>query len=75
MKFSNNLISQKVPITVHWRKLDGRLPDRAYEERGSLTITNVRRDDSGVYVCQGQSGSEVVEREVTIVVGSKCFTW
>lgn len=60
---------------MHWHKQDGRLPDRAYEERGSLTITNVQYEDSGVYICQGQSGNEVVERHVTITVGSKLLVY
>lgn len=56
---------------MHWRKQDGRLPERAYVERGTLTITNIQKGDSGVYVCQAQSEDDVVEQHVTITVGGK----
>lgn len=59
----------QIPITVEWRKEEGPLPNRAYQERGTLTITNIQRGDSGVYVCSGRSDEEVVEQKVTITVG------
>lgn len=63
-----------MPITVRWQKEHGRLPERAYEDSGTLTIRNVQYDDSGIYVCQAQSGHEVVEQKVTVTVGSKYNT-
>lgn len=60
---------------MHWRKQGGHLPDRASVEHGSLTITNVQYDDSGVYVCQGQSGNDVDEKHVTVTVGSKYINY
>lgn len=62
----------QIPITVRWLKEEGRLPDRALEEgQGTLIITNIQYDDSGVYVCQAQSGGEVAEEKVTVTVGGK----
>lgn len=65
----------QIPITVHWLKQDGRLPERAYVERGTLTITNIQKGDSGVYVCRAESDDDVVEQHVTITVGgmNQCF--
>ncbi|XP_055304959.1 basement membrane-specific heparan sulfate proteoglycan core protein isoform X6 [Sitodiplosis mosellana] len=59
---------QRVPITVVWKKADGSLPERSYQEHGVLTITNVQHVDSGVYVCQAQT-DERFEQRVTITVG------
>lgn len=64
--------SVQIPITVRWIRQEGRLPDRAYEEeQGILIITNIQYDDSGIYVCQAQSGGEVAEEQVTVTVGGK----
>lgn len=52
-------------------KQDGTLTNRAYEEQGVLIITNIQYDDSGVYVCRGQSGGEIAEEKVTVTVGGK----
>lgn len=56
---------------MHWRKQDGRLPERAYVEHGTLTISNIQKGDSGVYVCRAESDEDVVEQHVTITVGGK----
>ncbi|KAJ6634940.1 Basement membrane-specific heparan sulfate proteoglycan core protein, partial [Pseudolycoriella hygida] len=64
-------IIKKIPITVRWLKKDGRrLPDRAYEEAGTLVIANVQYDDSGVYTCRANVGDEVAEEDVTVTVGN-----
>ncbi|XP_037037177.1 basement membrane-specific heparan sulfate proteoglycan core protein isoform X11 [Bradysia coprophila] len=62
-------IVKKIPITVRWIKKEGRLPDRAYEDHGTLVITNVQYDDSGVYTCRANVGDEVAEEDVTVTVG------
>lgn len=61
----------QIPITVHWLKQDGRLPERAYVDHGTLTITNIQKGDSGVYVCRAENEDDVVEQHVTIAVGGK----
>lgn len=53
-----------------WRKADGILPERSYQEQGILTITNVQHSDSGVYICQAES-EEHYEQRVTVSVGRK----
>lgn len=64
-------IIKKIPITVRWVKKDGRLPERAYEDRGTLVIANVQYDDSGIYTCRANVGDEVAEEDVTVTVGGK----
>lgn len=64
-------IIKKIPITVRWHKKDGRLPERAYEDRGTLVIANVQFDDSGIYTCRANVGDEVAEEDVTVTVGGK----
>lgn len=36
-----------------------------------LIIANSQIDDSGIYVCQGQSGDDTVEERISIVIGGK----
>ena len=36
-----------------------------------MFIQDAQRDDSGVYICQAQVGSEVVRDNVTLTVGGK----
>ncbi|XP_055694217.1 basement membrane-specific heparan sulfate proteoglycan core protein isoform X2 [Lutzomyia longipalpis] len=61
-------VISNLPIVVRWFKLDGRLSERAHTDRGTLVITNTQVDDSGVYVCRGEKGEEVVEQRVSITV-------
>lgn len=44
------------------------MPDRAYIESGTLTITNVQISDSGIYVCQAGSGPDSANQRVTVTV-------
>lgn len=62
-------VIKKIPITVRWVKKEGRLPDRAYEDHGTLVIANVQYDDSGIYTCRAHVGDEVAEEDVTVTVG------
>lgn len=64
-------IISNAPLTTRWFKLHGHFSNRVYENRGMLVITNTQIDDSGVYVCQGQSGNEVVEERVSINIGGE----
>ncbi|KAL1394552.1 hypothetical protein pipiens_011875 [Culex pipiens pipiens] len=61
-------IVSKHPIDVRWDRIGGRLPDRAYIESGTLTITNVQISDSGIYVCQAGSGPDTANQRVTVTV-------
>lgn len=66
-----NLLYSQAPVSIRWYKLEGRLSDRTYVESGTLYIRDAQIDDSGVYVCQGQSGTEIVRENVTLTVGGK----
>ncbi|XP_035902063.1 basement membrane-specific heparan sulfate proteoglycan core protein isoform X6 [Anopheles stephensi] len=58
----------KNPIDVQWTRMNGRLPERAYIDRGTLVITNIQITDGGSYVCKAGSGTEVVYSQITINV-------
>lgn len=47
------------------------MPVRSRVDQGVLYIQNVQTDDSGVYICQAQVGSEIVRDNVTLTVGGK----
>jgi len=47
------------------------MSDRAYIDSGILYIQDAQVDDSGVYICQAQIGSEIVRDNVTLTVGGK----
>jgi hypothetical protein len=40
-------------------------------DRGTLLIRDAQVDDSGVYICQANYGSEIVRDNVTLTVGCK----
>lgn len=61
----------KAPVTIRWYKYDGTFSDRVSVDRETLFIQDAQVDDSGVYICQAQSGSEVVRDNVTLTVGGK----
>ncbi|XP_053672067.1 basement membrane-specific heparan sulfate proteoglycan core protein [Anopheles nili] len=61
-------VVSKIPIDVQWTRVNGRLPERAYTDRGTLIITNVQITDGGSYVCKAGSGADLVRKEVTISV-------
>ncbi|XP_055635671.1 basement membrane-specific heparan sulfate proteoglycan core protein isoform X6 [Toxorhynchites rutilus septentrionalis] len=61
-------IVSKQPIEVHWDRVGGRLPDRAYIESGTLYITNVQISDSGIYECKASSGPDTAYQQVTVTV-------
>lgn len=64
-------IITNTPLSTRWFKLQGQFSDRVYESRGVLIITNSQIDDSGIYVCQGQSGPDTVEERISINIGGK----
>lgn len=68
---SGSYIIDQRPIPISWFKLNGTLSNRAYVDNGVLYIYNAQIDDSGIYICQGRSGSEVVNENVTLNVGGK----
>lgn len=47
------------------------MSERATIDSGTLYIQEAQVDDSGVYICQAQSGSEIVRGNVTLTVGGK----
>jgi len=59
----------QAPVTIRWYKYDGAFSDRAYTDRGTLYIQDAQVDDSGIYICQAQSGTEIVRDNVTLTVG------
>lgn len=61
----------KLPIIVRWSKENGKLPEKAVEDHGTLFITNAQYADSGVYICQAHDGRDIVKDKVTVAVGSK----
>ncbi|XP_058175045.1 basement membrane-specific heparan sulfate proteoglycan core protein [Anopheles ziemanni] len=67
---AHHLVTQS-PIEVQWTRKVGRMPDRAYTDRGTLVITNIQITDSGSYVCRAGSGPEVVYKEVVINVSEQ----
>lgn len=64
-------IITNAPLSTRWFKLHGQFSNRVYENRGVLIITNSQIDDSGTYVCQGQSGDDTVEEHISITIGGK----
>ena len=42
---------------ISWERMEGRLPFTATESSGRLTISAVRVEDSGIYICQATSSS------------------
>ncbi|XP_050085737.1 basement membrane-specific heparan sulfate proteoglycan core protein isoform X14 [Anopheles aquasalis] len=67
---ARHLVSNR-PLEVVWNRENGRMPDRAYTDRGSLIITNIQITDGGSYVCRAGSGPEVVYKQVTITVSEQ----
>lgn len=68
---SGYYIIDQSPLSIKWYKLNGSLSSRAYTQSGILYIRNAQIDDSGIYVCQAQSGIEVANKNVTLTVGGK----
>lgn len=58
-------------MNVRWYKKGGRLSSTARIDSGTLIIPDTTVDDSGIYICQANSGQEIVSEEVTVAVGSK----
>ncbi|XP_055374705.1 basement membrane-specific heparan sulfate proteoglycan core protein isoform X7 [Condylostylus longicornis] len=63
------MLATRAPINVKWLKLEDNLPYDAEQSNGILRLYNLQVHDSGVYVCQAQSGNEVVEEQIPINVG------
>ena len=61
------------PLKLNWYKEGGELPrDRASDNRqGLLVITNLRPEDSGIYVCTADDGLNVVTERATLNVGGR----
>uniref|UniRef100_A0A182W103 Basement membrane-specific heparan sulfate proteoglycan core protein n=1 Tax=Anopheles minimus TaxID=112268 RepID=A0A182W103_9DIPT len=67
---AHHIITQN-PIDVQWTRMNGRMPESAYTDRGTLVITNIQITDGGLYVCKAGSGAEVVYKQVTINVSKQ----
>lgn len=63
----------QAPVNIRWYKFDGVFSERTTVDRGRLYIQEAQVDDSGVYICQAQIGSEIVRDNVTLTVGGKSF--
>jgi Immunoglobulin I-set domain len=68
---TTDLLTFQSPVTIRWFKYDGSFSERTTVDRGTLYIQDAQVDDSGVYICQAQSGSEIVRNNVTLTVGGK----
>lgn len=76
MNVSQTLISFKsfsiqTPIRIRWYKYEGTFSERVILDRDTLYIQDAQVDDSGIYICQAQDGSEIVRDNVTLTVGGK----
>lgn len=50
------------------RKGNGKLPNRAMDFNGILTIQNVQPEDAGIYVCTGSNMFDMDEKEANLYV-------
>lgn len=62
---------KKREIPIRWYKENGQLSSRAEIRGYTLYIANVQIDDSGVYVCEAKSGSEIASQRITITIGGE----
>lgn len=63
------LLPQSPAYTLVWtRQNHGKLPRRAMDFNGILTIRNVQPEDAGIYVCTGSNMLDMAEGTATLHV-------
>lgn len=61
--------TQSPAYTLVWtRRGNGKLPNRAMDFNGILTIRNVQPEDAGIYVCTGSNMFDMDEKEANLYV-------
>ncbi|XP_053308483.1 basement membrane-specific heparan sulfate proteoglycan core protein [Spea bombifrons] len=61
--------SKSPAYTLVWtRQNNGKLPDRAMDFNGILTIRNVQPEDAGIYICTGSNMFDMDEGNATLYV-------
>uniref|UniRef100_A0A7N6BSW4 Heparan sulfate proteoglycan 2 n=1 Tax=Anabas testudineus TaxID=64144 RepID=A0A7N6BSW4_ANATE len=61
--------SKSPAYTLVWtRRGSGKLPNRAMDFNGILTIRNVQPEDAGIYVCTGSNMFDMDEKEANLYV-------
>ena len=69
-----DIVGNMADIEAVWKKEDGgQINGRYYHQGSVLYIINARREDAGVYICQGMKGGNVIfeYRAVVIVSGRR----
>ncbi|KAG8431338.1 hypothetical protein GDO86_019022 [Hymenochirus boettgeri] len=66
--------SKSPAYTLVWtRQNNGKLPDRAMDFNGILTIRKVRPEDAGIYICTGSNMFDMDEGNATLVLQTQMF--
>ncbi|XP_076237238.1 basement membrane-specific heparan sulfate proteoglycan core protein-like isoform X3 [Calliopsis andreniformis] len=56
------------PVTFHWEKLGGLLPEDAEISESKLKLINVKAEDAGTYICTVNNDHEKIEIPTVLVV-------
>ena len=77
VEMSADVVGNMAPgIVTQWTRGDGRQVDsRHYQRDSTLYINNARREDAGVYICQGidRRGNVLFQYRAVLVISGKCF--
>ena len=77
VEMSADVVGNMAPgIVTQWTRGDGRQVDsRHYQRDSTLYINNARREDAGVYICQGidRRGNVLFQYRAVLVISGQCF--